>query len=76
MKQVAIVYHSANGHTEHIASQVLKGLTSAAGIEARLLQASAPRRNSGNRPYTRAAGHWMRAAKFSGQPASRRHRRG
>tara|TARA_Y100000815_G_scaffold111290_1_gene99917 strand:+ start:1319 stop:1915 length:597 start_codon:yes stop_codon:yes gene_type:complete len=40
MKQVAIVYHSANGHTEHIASQVLKGLTSAAGIEARLLQAS------------------------------------
>lgn len=40
MKQVAIVYHSANGHTEHIASQVLMGLTSAAGIEARLLQAS------------------------------------
>jgi multimeric flavodoxin WrbA len=41
MQQVAIIYHSAHGHTEHIAGQVLKGVGSVSGVEACLLQAQA-----------------------------------
>lgn len=41
MKKVAIIYHSAHGHTEHIASLIREGLLSIAGVEACLLQAQA-----------------------------------
>ena len=39
MKNIAIVYHSAHGHTAHIASHVLQGAQGVAGIRAELLQA-------------------------------------
>lgn len=39
MKTLAIVYHSAHGHTEHIARHVLEGARSVPGIEARLVTA-------------------------------------
>lgn len=39
MKKVAIIYHSAHGHTEHIAGHILEGLGSVSGVEACLLQA-------------------------------------
>ena len=39
MKHIAIVYHSAHGHTEHIARQVLLGAQGAPGVRAELQQA-------------------------------------
>jgi NAD(P)H dehydrogenase (quinone) len=39
MKTIAIVYHSAHGHTEHIAQHVLEGARSVPFIEAHLLKA-------------------------------------
>lgn len=39
MNTLAIVYHSAHGHTEHIARHVLAGASLVAGVEARLLKA-------------------------------------
>jgi NAD(P)H dehydrogenase (quinone) len=39
MKRVAIVYHSAHGHTEHLAGQVLAGVVSVPGVEGVMLQA-------------------------------------
>ena len=39
MKKLAIVYHSAHGHTEHIANHVLDGAHSVRAVEARLLRA-------------------------------------
>ena len=39
MKRVAILYHSAQGHTEHIAQRIHEGLTSVAGITGTLLHA-------------------------------------
>lgn len=39
MKSVAILYHSAHGHTEHIARHIHEGLGGVAGIQAELLQA-------------------------------------
>ncbi len=39
MSQLAIIYHSAHGHTEHIARHVLQGAAEIEGIEARLLRA-------------------------------------
>jgi multimeric flavodoxin WrbA len=39
MKRLAVIYHSAHGHTEHIAAQVLAGARSVAGAEAHLLKA-------------------------------------
>ncbi len=39
MNQLAIVYHSAHGHTEYIARQVLAGARGVEGVEARLLKA-------------------------------------
>ena len=39
MKKIAIVYHSAHGHTEHIANHVLKGAQSVSNVEAVLLRA-------------------------------------
>jgi multimeric flavodoxin WrbA len=39
MSQLAIVYHSAHGHTEHIARHVLLGAGAVEGIEARALRA-------------------------------------
>ena len=41
MKRVAILYHSAQGHTEHIAQRIRQGLTSSEGVEAELLRADA-----------------------------------
>ena len=41
MKRVVILYHSAQGHTEHIAQRIHEGLTSREGIEAELLRADA-----------------------------------
>ena len=39
MSKLAIVYHSAHGHTEHIARQVCLGTREVAGIEATLVKA-------------------------------------
>ncbi|MGH8050834.1 MAG: flavodoxin family protein [Arenimonas sp.] len=39
MKNIAIVYHSAHGHTEHIARQVHAGMMSIEGVHADLLRA-------------------------------------
>lgn len=42
MKNIAIVYHSAHGHTAHIASHVLKGAQAVSGIRAELIRAEDP----------------------------------
>lgn len=39
MTQIAIVYHSAHGHTEHIAGEVAKGAGSRSGSTVQLLKA-------------------------------------
>jgi multimeric flavodoxin WrbA len=39
MKKLAVIYHSAHGHTEHIAGHVLEGANSVPNTEARLLKA-------------------------------------
>lgn len=39
MTQLAIVYHSAHGHTEQIARHVLEGAQQVQGVEAHLIQA-------------------------------------
>jgi multimeric flavodoxin WrbA len=39
MKKIAIVYHSAQGHTQHIAERVAEGATSIAATEVRVLKA-------------------------------------
>jgi multimeric flavodoxin WrbA len=39
MKKLAVIYHSAHGHTEHIAAHVADGARSVAGTEAHLLRA-------------------------------------
>ncbi|UUY08003.1 flavodoxin family protein [Pseudomonas sp. J452] len=39
MNKVAVIYHSAHGHTEHIARLVAEGVRSVPGIEVELLQA-------------------------------------
>lgn len=39
MKKIAVIYHSAHGHTRHIAQQVAEGARGAGGVEARLLEA-------------------------------------
>lgn len=39
MKNIAIIYHSAHGHTAHIAAHVLRGAQGVAGVRAELLQA-------------------------------------
>jgi multimeric flavodoxin WrbA len=39
MKKIAIVYHSAHGHTRHIATNVCEGARSVPDTEVRLLQA-------------------------------------
>lgn len=39
MKQLAIIFHSAHGHTEHIAHHVLQGAREVDGVEAHLLRA-------------------------------------
>jgi NAD(P)H dehydrogenase (quinone) len=39
MKKLAVIYHSAHGHTGHIASQIREGARSVRGIEAHLLRA-------------------------------------
>ena len=39
LKKVAVVYHSAHGHTAFIAQQVVEGLQSVMGVEASLLEA-------------------------------------
>jgi multimeric flavodoxin WrbA len=40
MKKLAVVYHSANGHTEHIASHVAQGAASVAGTQVHVLKAA------------------------------------
>jgi NAD(P)H dehydrogenase (quinone) len=39
MKKLAVIYHSAHGHTEHIAKHVLEGARTISEIEAHLLKA-------------------------------------
>ncbi|MDO8695616.1 MAG: flavodoxin family protein [Pseudomonas sp.] len=39
MKKIAVIYHSAHGHTEHIASLVAEGARSLANAEVHLLKA-------------------------------------
>jgi multimeric flavodoxin WrbA len=39
MKKLAIVYHSAHGHTRHIAEQVARGAQDVVGVQVDLLQA-------------------------------------
>jgi multimeric flavodoxin WrbA len=39
MKKIAIIYHSAHGHTEHIARHVAAGARAVAGTDVHLLQA-------------------------------------
>lgn len=39
MTKLAIIYHSANGHTEHIARRVLEGAQQVEGVEAHLIEA-------------------------------------
>ncbi len=39
MKKLAIIYHSAQGHTEHIANHVLEGAQSVSSVEAHLFRA-------------------------------------
>jgi NAD(P)H dehydrogenase (quinone) len=40
MKKLAVIYHSGNGHTEHIASTIGQGAAGVAGIEVHVLKAS------------------------------------
>ena len=39
MKKLAVIYHSAHGHTEHIANRVLEGAMSASNTEVHLRKA-------------------------------------
>lgn len=39
MKKLAVIYHSAHGHTEHIAGHVAAGARAVAGIDVHLLKA-------------------------------------
>ena len=39
MKKLAVIYHSAHGHTEHIAQHVAAGARAVAGIDVHLLKA-------------------------------------
>lgn len=39
MSKLAVVYHSAHGHTEHIAGRIAEGARSVQGVEARLMRA-------------------------------------
>lgn len=41
MKKIAIIYHSAHGHTEHIATRIKEGVEALPGLKATLLQAQA-----------------------------------
>ncbi|MBI5258640.1 MAG: flavodoxin family protein [Burkholderiales bacterium] len=45
MSRLAIIYHSAHGHTEFIARQVLTGAGSVEGVDAQLLKAEAATRS-------------------------------
>ncbi len=40
MKKLAVIYHSAHGHTEHIASHVAQGAAALPGMEVHVLKAS------------------------------------
>ncbi len=40
MKKLAVIYHSAHGHTEHIASHIAQGAASVAGMVVHVLKAS------------------------------------
>jgi NAD(P)H dehydrogenase (quinone) len=46
MTKLAIIYHSAHGHTEHIARRVLEGVQQVEGVEAHLIKAE----DMGTRP--------------------------
>lgn len=41
MKKLAVIYHSAHGHTEHIALHIAAGAQAVTGIDVRLLKADA-----------------------------------
>jgi multimeric flavodoxin WrbA len=41
MKKLAVIYHSAHGHTAHIARHIVEGARSVEGVEVDLLQADA-----------------------------------
>jgi NAD(P)H dehydrogenase (quinone) len=40
MKKLAVIYHSAHGHTEHIASLIAQGAATVAGTEVHVLKAA------------------------------------
>ena len=48
MKRLAVIYHSAHGHTEHIASHVLEGARGVPDAEADLLKADDLARSPGD----------------------------
>lgn len=39
MKKIAVIYHSAHGHTQHIAGHIAAGARTAQGVDVHLLQA-------------------------------------
>lgn len=39
MKRIAVIYHSAHGHTKYLAGKVAEGASSIAGVDVHLLQA-------------------------------------
>jgi hypothetical protein len=41
MKQIAVIYHSAQGHTEYIARIIIEGIANVPGTEAQLLETGA-----------------------------------
>ena len=40
MKRLAVIYHSAQGHTQYLAGKVAEGARSVSGTEVHLLQAA------------------------------------
>jgi len=40
MKKIAVIYHSAQGHTEHIAARIAEGAAAVVGTEVHVLKAS------------------------------------
>lgn len=45
MKKLAVIYHSAHGHTEHIARHVAEGARAVAGADVQVLEAGDLARN-------------------------------
>ncbi|WP_181296779.1 hypothetical protein [Pseudomonas sp. Q2-TVG4-2] len=41
MKQIAVIYHSAQGHTAYVARMIIEGIANVPGTEAQLLEPGA-----------------------------------